>query len=81
MGMRIERGRTKKILQLSQFDYIRKLLRKFNMVKLKPTLTPLSTLIQLSDRESSSTEVEKEPLKHVAYMPVVGSFMYAMVAT
>ena len=56
LGMRIERDKTKRILHLSQSEYIQKVLRRFNMdkSKLAPTLLPMS--IRLSDRESPSTE-------------------------
>ena len=43
-GMRIEWDGSKKILQLSQSEYIRKVLKRFNMDKWKPPLTPLPML-------------------------------------
>ena len=59
LGMRIERNQMTKTLWLSQFDYIQKVLKHFNIDNVKPTITPLLTTIWLSDRDSPSTEEER----------------------
>ena len=82
LGMRIERNRKTKIVQLSQSDYIRKVWRCFNMENSKPTPTPLPTSIRLLDKDYPSTDEEKELNGKIPYASVVGfSIMYAMVAT
>ena len=80
-GMRIERNRTTKLLRLSQSDYIQKVLNLFNMDNVKPTPTLLLTTIRLSDRDSPSTEEERKLNGKIPYASVVGSIMYAMIAT
>ena len=81
LGMRIERNRTTKTLRLSQSDYIRKVLKRFNMENAKPAPTPLPTSIRLSDRDSPATDKERELNGKIPYASAVGSIMYAMVAT
>ena len=51
------------------------------MENAKPTPTPLPTLIRLSDRDSPSTDKERELNGKIPYASAVGSIMYAMVAT
>ena len=43
LRLRIERKRIREILQVSQSDYVRKVLRIFNMENSKPVRTPLVT--------------------------------------
>ena len=81
LGMRIERNCTSKTLWLSQFDYIHKVLKRFNMDNAKPISTPLLTTNQLSDRDSPSIEEERKLNGKIPYASAVGSIMYAMVAT
>ena len=47
----------------------------------KPTSTPFSTTIRLSDRDSPSTEEKRKLNGKIPYASAVGSIMYAMVAT
>ena len=47
----------------------------------KPTSTPLPTTIRLSDRDSPSTEEERNLNEKIPYASVVASIMYAMVVT
>ena len=81
LGMRIERNRTSKTLWLSQSDYIHKVLKRFNMDNAKPTSTLLSTIIQLSDRDSPSTQEERKLNGKIPYASTLRSIMYGMVAT
>ena len=57
LGMRIERDRLRKILWLSQKDYVWKVLRIINMENEKPARTPLTTSIRTTDKDSPSTGV------------------------
>ena len=68
-------------LLLSQSDYIRKLLRCFDMENVKPTPISLPTLIRLSNRDSPSTDEKRELNGKIPYASAVGSIMYAMVVT
>ena len=53
----------------------------FNMENAKLAPTPLLTSIRLSDRDSPSTDKERELNGKMPYASAVGSIMYAMVAT
>ena len=81
LGMRIERNQTEKILRLSQSNYIRKVLRHFNMESMKLASTPHPTSHRLSDRDYTSTEEERNPMSRIPYASAIGSLMYAMVGT
>ena len=68
-------------LQLSQSDYICKLLKPLNMEKVKSTSTLLPMLIQLMDKDSLSTDKEKELTGKIPHASAVGSIIYTIVAT
>ena len=81
LGMRIECNQKTMTLWLSQPDCIQKVLKSFNMENVKPTPPLLPMTIRLSDRNSPSTEEERKLNGKIPYASVVGSIMYAMVAT
>ena len=81
LGMRIEQNRMTKTLSLSQFDYIRMVLRRFNMENAKPAPTLLSTSTQRIDWDSPSIDKEKELNGKIPYASVVINIIYVMVAT
>ena len=47
LGMRITRDKAKGTLKLSQVEYVKKVLNKFNMDKVKPMSTPLRSHFRL----------------------------------
>ena len=79
--MRIEQNRMTKTLSLSQFDYIRMVLRRFNMENAKPASTLLSTSTQRIDWDSPSIDKEKELNGKIPYTSAIGSIMYVIVVT
>ena len=81
LGIRIERDRASKKLDMSQEQYIEKVLARFNMSKAKVVSSPLASHFKLSSRHSPSTDKEKEDMRRVPYASAVGSLMYAMVCT
>ena len=81
LGMRIERNRTTKTLRLFKFDYIQKVLKRFNMENVKSAPTLLLTTTRLLHKDSPSTEDERKQNGKIPYASGVGSIMYAMVAT
>ena len=64
-------------MKLSQAEYIEKVLRRFNMVDVKPVNVPLGGHFKLSKAQEPKTEDEKALLSKVLYASAVG--MYAMV--
>ena len=81
LGMKIGRNRHRRQLFLSQTDYIRHVLERFNMQSAKSTSTPLHINLRLSQRDYPTSGPKGEDMKSVPYAPEVGSLMYAMLAT
>jgi hypothetical protein len=81
LGMRINRDKQKGTLQLSQEEYIDRILKRFSMSNAKPVSTPLASYFRLSKDQSPKTEEEKDFMAKVPYASAIGSLMYAMVCT
>jgi hypothetical protein len=63
---------------LSEKNYLRKVLRCFNMQDCKSISTPLPINFKLSSSMSPSNEVEKMEMSQVPYASAVGSLMFSM---
>ena len=81
LGMRIIRDKANGTLKLSQSEYVKKVLNRFNMSEAKPVSTPLGSHFKLSKEQSSKTEEEMDHMSKVPYASAIGSLMYAMVCT
>ena len=81
LGMRISRDRVAGTLNLSQEQYIQKVLSRFKVDEAKPRSTPLANHLKLSKEQSPKTAEEHEHMEKVPYASAVGSLMYAMVCT
>ncbi|KAK2366240.1 putative mitochondrial protein [Trifolium repens] len=81
LGMQITRDKQNGTLQLSQAEYINRVLQRFNMDNAKPVSTPLASHFRLSKDQSPKTEEEKESMANIPYASAIGSLMYAMVCT
>jgi hypothetical protein len=81
LGMQITRDKQKGTLQLSQTEYINRVLQRFNMDNAKPVSTPLASHFRLSKDQSPKTEEDKELMAKIPYASAIGSLMYAMVCT
>ena len=81
LGMEIHRDRQAGKLFLSQKNYIKKILDRFNMSNCKSVSTPLAAHFKLSSESCPQTEEEKEKMASIPYANAVGSLMYAMVCT
>ena len=75
LGMRIIRDKANGTLKLSQSEYVKKVLSRFNMS------TPLGSHFKLSKEQSPKTEEEKNHMSKMPYASAIGSLMYAMVCT
>ena len=80
LGLEITRDRSKRQLFLSQSYYLQTVLERFNMQDCNPCSTPLPPAPLLHSM-SPKTEQEKEEMRKVPYINVVGSLMYLAVAT
>ncbi|CAM8913336.1 unnamed protein product [Rhodiola kirilowii] len=79
LGMRIIRN--KECLKLSQEEYVKKVLKRFNMDDVRPVSTPLASHFQLSKDHSPITEDEMKHMYEIPYASDIGSLMYTMVCT
>ena len=79
--MRIIRDKANGTLKLSQSEYVKKVLSKFNMNEAKPVSTLLDSHFKLSKEQSPKTEEERNHMSKVPYVSTIGSLMYAMVCT
>ncbi|GJT71001.1 putative RNA-directed DNA polymerase [Tanacetum coccineum] len=81
LGIQIFRDRGAKKLHISQEQYIKKVLRRFNINKAKVVSSPLTPNFKLTDKDCPSSKKNIEKMDRVPYASVVGSLMYAMVCT
>ena len=81
LDMRIIRDKANGTLKLSQSEYVKKVLSRFNMNEAKPVSTLLGSHFKLSKEQSPKTEEERDYMSKVPYDSAIGSLMYAMVCT
>ena len=81
LGMQIHRDRNNKKIWISQKNYLRKILQRFNMQECKQISIPFLTNFKLSSSMCPSSEVEMMEMSRVSYASTVGSLMYVMICT
>ena len=69
------------MIYLSQEEYIDRVLLCFNMDSEKALSTPLPSYVKLSKQDCPRSDKEKAEMDKLPYASVVGSLMYAMIAT
>ena len=69
LGMRIIRDKANGTLKLSQLEYVKKILNRFNMNEAKLVSTLLGSHFKLSKEQSLKTEEERDYMSKVPYMP------------
>ena len=79
--MRIITNKANGTLKLSQSEYVKKVLSRFNMNEAKLVSTPLDSHFKLSKEQSPKTEEERDHMSKVPYASAIGSLMYAIVCT
>ena len=81
LGVRISRDMKNHKLTLSHNEYIKKVLKIFNMQNAKLVSTPFSNHFKLSKEMFPKTQEEMDYMSKVPYASAVGSLMYVMVCT
>src|SRR5271154_6302317 len=76
LGIQVHRDRERKIIHISQPGYNRTILERFGMQDSKPASTPLSTGARLTKATVTDTLIDQKE-----YQSMIGSIMYAMLAT
>ena len=81
LGVKIKRDHSKKLLTLSQENYIKKILERFHMSSCKPVDTPVSKGETLSLYMCPKSPQEQKEMSTVPYSSAVRSLMYTMLCT
>ena len=76
--MEIVRNRPKKLLDMCQEAYIKKVLECFHMHYSKPVNTLIEMGLTLILDQCPNTDDEKEQMRHITFDGVIGSLMYAI---
>jgi hypothetical protein len=76
LGIQVHRDRQRKIIHISQSGYTRTILERYSMQNSKPASTPLSSSARLTKGTTADTLADQKE-----YQSMVGSLMYAMLAT
>ncbi|GJU14268.1 retrovirus-related pol polyprotein from transposon TNT 1-94 [Tanacetum coccineum] len=81
LGIQIHRDRVSRNIWLSQKNYLKKILQRFNMKDCKPISTPFPTGLKLSSKMSPSSKEERMEMSRVLYASAVGRLMFVMICT
>jgi hypothetical protein len=80
LGVQIRRDRARRQLYLSQQEYVRTILKRFNMEDCKPVASPMATGVKLLKHDPADA-ASTEDMAKVPYASAVGALMYAALAT
>ncbi|CAL9017000.1 unnamed protein product [Prunus brigantina] len=81
LGIEIVRDRSRRVLGLSQNNYIDRVLKRFNMERCSGGDVPIGKGDKFSTHQCPVTDFEIEAMKDKPYASLVGSVMYAQVCT
>ena len=76
LSIQVHRDRERKIIHISQSGYNRTILERYGMQNSKPASTPLTSSARLTKATATDTLADQKE-----YQSIVGSLMYAMLAT
>jgi len=76
LGIQVHRDKERKIIHISQSGYNRAILERYGMQNSKPANVPLSSGARLTKATATDTLTDQRE-----YQSIVGSLMYAMLAT
>ena len=78
LGIRIFRGRSRRLLGLSQSMYIDTMVKSFGMENSKKGFIPMRHGVQISKEHSPKTLEDRVLMEKIPYASAIGSIMYAM---
>ena len=81
LDMRISRDKANGTLKLSQAEYVKKILSRFNTNEAKIVSTPTGSHFKINKQQSPKTKQERDHMSKVPYALAIGSLMYAIVCT
>ena len=80
LGVQIRRDRANRRLYLSQAEYVRTVLERFNMLDCKPVASPMATGVKLLKAGPADTS-DGGDMRDTPYASAVGALMYAALVT
>jgi transposase InsO family protein len=89
LGIQIQRDRARRRISLSQSEYIKTILNRFDMAECKPVRSPMAVGTKLLREEPSTPSVidhqqadpQEDDMAEVPYAQAVGALMYAAMGT
>ena len=78
LGVQIRRDRTKRQLYLSQAEYVRTVLERFDMQDCKPAASPMTTRVKLLESEGDSELMESVPYAALVTRPDIAFAITAL---
>lgn len=81
LGIKIDYDQKRRVLRLSQKQYILDMLERFKLSDCRPVSTPMEPGLQLTKKQAPETNDHKEYMKNVPYMNAVGALMYLAIGT
>ena len=89
LGIQIQRDRAQRRISLSQCEYVRTVLSRFNMEESKPASTPMPVGTKLlrdepstpSNEDKPAADAQQDDMNEAPYAPAVGALMYAAMGT
>ena len=81
IGINIFRDKHNGILGLSQKTYINRVLEIFRMKDCSPSVAPIMKGNRFNLNQCPKNDFEKEKMKNIPYVSVVGNIMYVQVCT
>lgn len=81
LGVKVERDRSQRKLQLSQRQYTLDILERYGFESCSPVSTPLNPGTKLSQDQCPKTPEDVQAMRTVPYAHAVGSLMYLAIST
>jgi hypothetical protein len=81
LGLTIKRDRNRRMLSLSQLDFINDLVAKFKMESCHPNVIPAEPGLQLNRAMAPKTKEEEASMKEIPYQSAVGALLYLSTTT
>jgi hypothetical protein len=81
LGVKVDRDRHNRTIQLSQRQYILDMLERYGFSTCSPVSTPMNPGTVLSDAQCPNSPEEVQAMRTVPYISAVGSLIYLAIAT
>jgi hypothetical protein len=76
LGMQVTRDRAARTVKLTQTQYVKDLLRRFNLEDVRPVATPADPSVTLSVADCPVTETERQVMQSLPFLELGGSLLF-----